>query len=123
MGPSYNFTFAFEIVTALHSITNVGFMVAEQSGENNAYALRFTMGDIDHIKGNQRQVVVSKTLLGDADGFAAFLTLLSTNAEEETAWRKAAEADVPSRGLEELVAALVFKIKKANGASLCARMS
>lgn len=63
MGPSFNFTFVFNIVTALHNVVNIGFLVSEQSGENNAYALRFSMGDVDHIKG--------------------FLTLLASNAEEE----------------------------------------
>lgn len=96
MGPSYNFTFIFDIVTALHNITNVGFLVAEQTGENNAYALRFSMGDIDNIKG--------------------LLTTLASNQEEEAAWRKTSQGD-HARGLEELVASLLVKIKKANDRS------
>jgi hypothetical protein len=50
MGPSYNFGFVGDVVTALHNVVNVGFMVGEQTGDNNAYALRFTMGDLDQIK-------------------------------------------------------------------------
>jgi Ca2+-binding EF-hand superfamily protein len=44
------------------------------------------------------------------------LNLMMSNSEEEKAWRKAAEAggEVSARRVEELVAALLFKVKKAN---------
>lgn len=96
MGPTYNFGFVGDVITALHNVVNVGFMIGEQTGDNNAYALRFTMGDLDQIKN--------------------LLNLMVTNTDEEKAWRKAAEAGgaVSAQRVEELIAALLFKVKKAN---------
>ena len=99
MGPSYNFAFVHDLITSLHNVVNVGFMVSEQTGDNNQYALRFSMGDIDQIKN--------------------LLNLITTNSEEELAWRKTAESDseFSSRRVEELIASLLYKIKKANDRS------
>ncbi len=86
MGPSFNFGFVSDLVTALHNIVNVGFMVsgtihgccsvfvsqalflAEQTGENNQYALKFTMGDLDQIKN--------------------LLNLMASNVEQEKVQKK-----------------------------------
>ena len=96
MGPSYHFPFVLDLITALHNVVNVGFMISEQSGDNNQYALKFTMGALDQMKN--------------------LLNLMATNSEEEKSWRKAAEAEggVSSARVEELIASLLVKIKKAN---------
>ena len=75
MGPSYHFAFVLDLVTALHNVTNVGFMISEQTGDNNQYALKFTMGDLDQLKNLLNQMAV--------------------NSDEERSWRKVKSRIVP----------------------------
>eukprot|EP00005_Dracoamoeba_jomungandri_P001938 CAMPEP_0174261552 /NCGR_PEP_ID=MMETSP0439-20130205/11494_1 /TAXON_ID=0 /ORGANISM="Stereomyxa ramosa, Strain Chinc5" /LENGTH=1028 /DNA_ID=CAMNT_0015346041 /DNA_START=22 /DNA_END=3108 /DNA_ORIENTATION=- len=92
-GPSYNFEFVIDVLSALHNIVNTGEMDAEEKKKLNQYALSFDLGCVDNLK-------------------TVLQAIEQAPPEELQAWRQKKEDSQPT--VQDRIKSLLFKIKRVH---------